>query len=139
MLHLTVSQGDGIPIYAQLVHQIKALIATGRLKPDEEMPSVRQLAQQLVLNPNTVVRAYRDLEAEGLVYKKRGSGTFVSAEVTPYTDDVCRRILGERLDALVVESVNMGYSEEQLVGLFREHWQAFQEQKSTDEGDSTRG
>ncbi len=135
MLHLTISQGDGLPIYAQLVNQIKVLIATGRLKPDGELPSVRHLAQQLVLNPNTVVRAYRELEAEGLVYKKRGAGTFVSAEVTPYTDEVCRRILGDRLDALVVESVNMGYSEEQLQELLREHWQTFQQTKSIDEGE----
>jgi GntR family transcriptional regulator len=135
MLHLTISQGDGTPIYAQLVNQIKALIATGRLKPDGELPSVRHLAQQLVLNPNTIVRAYRELEAEGLVYKKRGAGTFVSAEVTPYTDEVCRRILGERMDALVVEGVNMGYTEDQLVSLMREQWQAFQQTKSIDEGE----
>ena len=135
MLHLTISQGDGLPIYAQLVHQIKALIATGRLKPDGELPSVRHLAQQLVLNPNTVVRAYRELEAEGLVYKKRGAGTFVSAEVTPYTDEVCRRILGERIDALLVEAVNMGYNEEQLHTLMREHWQIFQQKTTHTEGE----
>ena len=135
MLHLTISQGDGTPIYAQLVHQIKVLIATGRLKPDGELPSVRHLAQQLVLNPNTVVRAYRELEAEGLVYKKRGAGTFVSAEVTPYTDEVCRKILGERLEALIVEAVNMGYGEDQLHSLLGEHWQAFQHKTSIDEGE----
>ena len=135
MLHLTISQGDGTPIYAQLVHQIKALIATGRLKSDAELPSVRQLAQQLVLNPNTIVRAYKELETEGLVYKKRGAGTFVSAEVTPYTDAVCRRILGERIDALIVEGLNMGYNEKQLRNLLREHWQAIQKSKPNEAGD----
>jgi len=135
MLHLTVSQGDGTPIYAQLVRQIKTLIAMGRLKPDGELPSVRQLAQQLVLNPNTVVRAYKELESEGLVYKKRGAGTFVSAEVTPYTDAVCRRILGDRIDALIVEGINMGYDENQLQDLLREHWQSIQQKKSTEAGD----
>jgi len=69
----------------------------------------RQLAQQLVINPNTVVRTYRELETEGLVYKKRGAGTFVSAEVTPYTEEVCREILGKRLDVLIVEGINMGF------------------------------
>lgn len=135
MLHLTVSQGDGTPIYAQLVHQIKALIATGRLKPNGELPSVRQLAQQLVLNPNTVVRAYRELESEGLVYKKRGAGTFVSAEVTPYTDEVCRKILGARLETLVVEAVNMGYGEKQVEALLREQWKKFEQATSIDEGE----
>ena len=135
MLHLTISQGDGVPIYAQLVRQIKALIATGRLKPDGELPSVRQLAQQLVLNPKTIVRAYKELESEGLVYKKRGAGTFVSAEVTPYSDAVCRRILGDRIDTLIVEGLNMGYDEKQLLDLLRQHWQAFQKNKSSEEGD----
>jgi GntR family transcriptional regulator len=131
MLHLTISQGDGTPIYTQLVRQIKTLIATGRLKPDAELPSVRQLAQQLVLNPNTVVRAYKELESEGLVYKKRGAGTFVSADVTPYTEAHCSRILGERTQALIVEAINMGYTEKQLRDLIREHWRTIK----NDQGD----
>lgn len=135
MLHLTISQGDGTPIYVQLKLQIKALIASGRIEPDAELPSVRQLAQQLVLNPNTIVRAYRDLESEGLVYKKRGAGTFVSSDVTPYTDEVCRKILGDRLDTLIVESLNMGYDEKQLKELLSEHWKTFERKKSTDKGE----
>jgi GntR family transcriptional regulator len=135
MLHLTISQGDGISIYLQLIRQIKALIASGRLKPDGEMPSVRQLSEQLVINPNTVVRAYRELELEGLVYKRRGAGTFVAAQVTPYSDEVCRRILGERIDTLIVEAVNLGYGEEEVIELFREHWQIFHQHKSIEEGE----
>jgi GntR family transcriptional regulator len=135
MLHLTISQGDGTPIYAQLVHQIKAMIATGRLAPDGELPSVRQLAQQLVLNPNTVVRAYGVLEAEGLVYKKRGAGTFVSANTTPYTDEVCHKILGERMDSVLVEGMNMGYTEEKLHTLLQERWVNLQQQKPNGQGE----
>ncbi|PCJ59090.1 MAG: GntR family transcriptional regulator [Candidatus Hydrogenedentota bacterium] len=135
MLHLTISQGDGTPIYAQLVQQIKTLIATGRLKPDGELPSVRQLAQQLVINPNTVVRTYRELETEGLVYKKRGAGTFVSAEVTPYTEEVCREILGKRLDVLIVEGINMGFDKTQLINLLQDRWKALEQTKQEEEGD----
>ncbi|MFP6583893.1 MAG: GntR family transcriptional regulator [Candidatus Hydrogenedentota bacterium] len=136
MLHLTISQGDGTPMYLQLVQQIKALIATGRVKPDSELPSVRALAQQLVLNPNTVVRAYRELESEGLIYKKRGAGTFVSPNLTPtYTDEVCRRILGEKMDGLVVEGINMGFDEARLLELFQERWSELQQQKSNEEGE----
>ena len=134
MLHLTISQGDGIPIYLQLVQQIKALIATGRLRPDGELPAVRVLAQQLVLNPNTVVRAYRELETAGLVYKKRGSGTFVSSQVTPFTDAECRRILSERIDALMVEAVNLGYSEEQVIELLRERFVLLKRPDTKEEG-----
>lgn len=134
MLHLTVSQGDGVPIYLQLVQQIKALIATGRLRPDGELPPVRVLAQQLVLNPNTVVRAYRELEVAGLIYKKRGAGTFVSSQVTPYTDAECRRILGERADSLVVEGLNLGYDEDKIVALLRERYEALRRGASNEEG-----
>ena len=134
MLHLTISQGDGTPIYAQLVRQIKVLIATDRLKPDAELPSVRQLAQQLVLNPNTVARVYRELESAGLVYKLRGAGTYVSSEVTPYTDAVCRNMLGDRLDSVFVDSLNLGYSEKRLIELLRERWQAVRQSKSAHEG-----
>lgn len=134
MLHLTISQGDGVPIYLQLVRQIKTLIATGRLKPDGELPPVRVLAQQLVLNPNTVVRAYRELELAGLIYKKRGAGTYVSSEVTPYTDAECRRILAERADALVVEGVNLGYDEDRLVALLRERHETLRRDASKEEG-----
>ena len=134
MLHLTISQGDGVPIYLQLVRQIKTLIATGRLKPDGELPPVRVLAQQLVLNPNTVVRAYRELEVAGLIYKKRGAGTYVSSQVTPYTDAECRRILAERADALVVEGLNLGYDEAKLVALLRERHKTLSHEASNEEG-----
>lgn len=120
MLHLVISQGDGVPIYLQIVRQLKTLIATGRLKPDDELPPVRVLSQQLVLNPNTVVRAYRELEVAGLIYKRRGAGTYVSSGGTPYTDEECRRILGDRADALLVEAKNLGYDEEQVLDLLRE-------------------
>ena len=120
MLHLSINQGDGVPIYLQLVQQVKRLIATGRLEPDSELPPVRVLAQQLLINPNTVVRAYRELEMAGLVYKRRGAGTYVSAQGTPYTDEECRRILSERADALLVEGRSLGYGVEQVVALVRE-------------------
>jgi GntR family transcriptional regulator len=132
MLLLTINQGDGLPLYLQLVNQIKALIATGRLTPDEELPAVRVLAQQLVLNPNTVVRAYRELEMAGLIYKRRGAGTYVSAGVTPYTNDECRRILAQRADALLVEGRNLGYPVEHLIVLLRERSAMLKRETSDD-------
>src|SRR6185295_5830869 len=120
MLLLNLNHGDGLPLYLQLVNQIKALVAAGRLRVDEELPAVRVLAQQLVINPNTVVRAYRELEMAGLIYKRRGAGTYVSAGATPYTDDECRKLLAQKADALVVEGRNLGYDEEQLIALVRE-------------------
>ena len=135
MLHLTINQDDGVPLYLQLVQQIKRLIATGFLRPDNELPPVRTLAQQLVLNPNTVVRAYRELEVAGLIYKRRGAGTYVSSNTTPFTEDECRRLLSKRADALVIEGVNLGYDLDRLTDLLRERHEDLQRQRRAAEGD----
>ena len=126
MLHIAINQGEGTPIYLQLARHIKQLIATGRLTPSDELPPVRVLAQQLVINPNTVVRAYRELEAAGLIYTRRGSGTYVADGAVPYSDAECERIVSERLDALVVESRNLGFTLDRVVDLLRERDRALQ-------------
>ena len=129
MIHLSINPGDGIPLYVQLVQQLRHLIATGRLKPDEELPPVRVLAEQLLINPNTVVRVYRELEVAGLIYKRRGAGTYVAPHGTPYGEEECRRILAQRIDALLVEGRNLGYDVEKLVALVRERDKALDTQR----------
>ncbi len=138
MLLITINHADGIPAYLQIVHQIKSLIATKRLRPDDELPPVRVLAQQLVVNPNTVVRAYRELETSGLVYKRRGAGTYVSGDATPYTDDECRRILAQRADALLIEARTLGYDERRVIELLRERNRLLEERAAQDK-EPTRG
>jgi GntR family transcriptional regulator len=138
MLLLTIHHTDGVPAYLQIVHQIKGLIAARRLRPDDELPPVRVLAQQLVVNPNTVVRAYRELETAGLVYKRRGAGTYVAAGVTPYTDEECRRLLAQRADALLVESRTLGYEERRVIELLRERNRLL-EQRAAQDKEPTRG
>jgi GntR family transcriptional regulator len=120
VLHFNLSQGDGVPLYLQLVKQVKQFIATGRLTAEDELPPVRVLAQQLVVNPQTVVRAYRELEMAGLIYKRRGAGTYVSAQGTPYTEEECRRMLSERANALLVEARSLGFDLEKTMDLVRE-------------------
>ena len=77
---------SGTPLYLQLVAQLKHAIATGAIRAGEQLPSVRRMAEDLLINPNTVVRAYRDLEAEGIVVLKHGSGVFVRESVVARTD-----------------------------------------------------
>jgi GntR family transcriptional regulator len=132
MLLLTVNQSNGVPAYLQIVHQIKGLIATRRLREDDELPPVRVLAQQLVVNPNTVVRAYRELETAGLLYKRRGAGTYVSGGATPYTEEECRRMLAERADALLIEAHTLGYDEPRVIELLRERNRLLEERASQD-------
>src|SRR5580693_6270876 len=77
-MQIQISPSDGVPIYQQIVNQIRYLISAGRLQPGEELPPMRVLAERLMVNPNTVARAYLELEHAGIVTKRHGSGTYVS-------------------------------------------------------------
>ncbi len=135
MLHLTINQSDGVPLYQQLIRQLKQLIATGRLRPHDEVPPVRVLAQQLLVNPNTVVRAYRELELAGLLYKRRGAGTYVAEAGTRFTEAECRRMLTERADALLVEARNLGFSVDDVVKLLKQRNADLKPKTATGGGD----
>ena len=76
-MQIHIQAQDGVPIYLQVMQQIKYLVASGRLEPGEELPSIRALAEQLLVNPNTIARAYRELEVAGVVEKRRTAGTYV--------------------------------------------------------------
>ena len=73
----------GVPIYLQLMEQVKHAIETGALRPGEQLPGIRPLAEELVINPNTVARAYRELEHEGVIELRQGAGAFVAANARP--------------------------------------------------------
>jgi len=73
----------GVPIYLQLMEQVKHAIETGALRPGEQLPGIRPLAEELVINPNTVARAYRELEHEGVIELRHGAGAFVAANARP--------------------------------------------------------
>ena len=77
-MQIQISTSDGVPIYQQIARQVRYLIAAGRLQPGEELQPIRVLAEQLTVNPNTVARAYLELEHAGIVTKRHGSGTYVS-------------------------------------------------------------
>jgi GntR family transcriptional regulator len=106
-VQLHISTADGVPIYQQIVNQVKYLVASGRLEPGAELPPIRALAERLLINPNTVARAYRELEVAGVVEKRRTTGTFVSEHGSPLARRQRIRILGERIDALLAEARQM--------------------------------
>ena len=76
---LKPNPSSGVPIYLQLMEQVKHSIETGALRPGEQLPGIRPLAEELVINPNTVAKAYRELEHEGIIELRHGAGAFVSA------------------------------------------------------------
>ena len=123
-MHIHLNTGDGVPIYLQIVNQVKYLVASGRLKPGEELPPIRVLAKKLVVNPNTVARAYRELEVEGVVTTRRTAGTYVSDAGSPLARRERLRILAERADALLAEARQMNISLEDVLDLLRQRDEA---------------
>ena len=113
-MQIHISTNDGVPIYLQIVNQIKFLVASGRLAAGEELPPIRGLAEQLLINPNTVARAYRDLEATGIVEKRRTAGTYVSDQGSPLARRERVKILTARIDALLAEARHMDVSIEDV-------------------------
>src|SRR6476661_4076634 len=119
-MHIHVSTADGVPIYLQIVNQIKYLVSSGRLVAGEELPPIRTLAEQLVVNPNTVARAYRELEGAGIVEKRRTAGTYVSDQGSPLARRERIKILTERIDALLAEARQMDITLEDVLKLVQQ-------------------
>lgn len=118
-MQIHLSPHDGVPLYLQIVNQIKYLVASGRLEAGEELPPIRTLAEQLVVNPNTIARAYRELEIAGIVEKRRTAGTYVSGAKSPFAREEQWRILGERVDALLAEARQMNVTTDEVIELIR--------------------
>jgi len=116
-MQLHVIPGDGAPIYRQIIDQVKHLVAAGRLKPGDEMPPIRGLAQQLLINPNTVARAYRELETQGLLVSRQGSGTVVADGGSPLAHEERLRLLTTQVDRLLAEADHLGFDLETVVEL----------------------
>ena len=117
LLHITT---DGVPIYQQIVDQIRFRIVSGQLVPGDELPTIRGLAESARVNPNTVARAYRELEQEGLVEKRRTIGTFVAASSERLTLAQRRRLLMPHIDRLLIQAKQLGVSWDQRVAQLSE-------------------
>jgi GntR family transcriptional regulator len=119
-VQIQISPEEGVPIYQQIVNQVKYLVASGRLAPGEELPPIRVLAERLVVNPNTVARAYRELEVAGVVTKRRTAGTYVSEVESPLARRERLQLLAQRVDALLGEARQLDIDIDDVVGLLRE-------------------
>ena len=116
-MQIHINTRDGVPIYLQVVSQVKHLVASGRLSAGDELPAIRVLAEQLLVNPNTIARAYRELEQAGVVEKRRTAGTFISAEGSPLARKERMKLLTERVDQLLVEAHQMNLALDEVIKL----------------------
>ena len=112
---LSIDAKSGVPFYRQIIEQVKFAVARGDLKPGDQLPTVRQLAVDISINPNTVIRAYRELEFEGLLDSQQGSGTFVS-DKQPEIDAVERqRMLDQIVTELLARASAYGFTLEEVL------------------------
>jgi GntR family transcriptional regulator len=123
-VHIHISTSDGVPIYLQIVNQVRYLVASGRLAPGAELPPIRALAEEIRINPNTVARAYRELERAGVLTTRRTAGTYVSDAGSPLARRERLKILTERIDALLAEARQMGVSLDEVLALLRQRDEA---------------
>ena len=112
--HINVTTGAGTPIYRQIIDQVRLGVATGALRPGEAMPSVRSLAERLVVNPNTVVKAYAELVRDGVLEAQQGMGFFVAEKRQIYSKAERLRRLRLAVDDFIHEAVFLDFSAEEI-------------------------
>ena len=112
--HINVTTGAGTPIYRQIIDQVRLGVATGALRPGQAMPSVRNLAERLVVNPNTVVKAYAELVRDGVLEAQQGMGFFVAEKRQIYSKAERLRRLRLAVDDFIHEAVFLDFSAEEI-------------------------
>jgi GntR family transcriptional regulator len=118
MLILKPNPASGVPIYLQVIEQVKHAIATGAVRPGEQLPGIRPLAEDLVINPNTVAKAYRELEHEGVIELRQGAGAFVSGNGPSKQDAEKLRAAQAAVAATVERLRDRGVADDDIRRLF---------------------
>ncbi len=111
----SVDLQSSVAVYVQIENHVQFAISSGRLKPGDQLPAVRELSERLKVNTNTVSKAYRDLVVMGLLYTRRGMGVFVSKDIEEKCKDDCRRRVLTRLNEVVCESRAAGFDDKEIV------------------------
>jgi len=117
-LNIAISIGSDTPIYKQITDQVRMGIATGKVALGDQLPSVRALAEELVLNPNTVAKAYTDLAREGMIESRAGRGVFIIRKRKMFTREEGRRRLEPLVDGLIGEAMAMDFEPRELRDMF---------------------
>jgi GntR family transcriptional regulator len=119
-MEIRLSSTNGMPVYRQIVNQIKYLVASGRLQPNQELPTIRGLAERLLINPNTVVHAYAELEKDGVIIRRHGSGTYVSETLYRAHTLEAAEALADKIDSVLADAAHSDLGLEEVLDLVRE-------------------
>lgn len=115
MINIQIDLKSGVPFYRQIIDQVKSAMSAGMLDPGDRLPTVRQLAVDLSINPNTVSRAYTELELTGLVETQLGSGTFVSHKEVSHDDMEQQRMLDQLCQEFLSKASSYGFTLDDIV------------------------
>ncbi|MHC4994263.1 MAG: GntR family transcriptional regulator [Planctomycetota bacterium] len=119
-INLQVNTGLSTPIYRQIVDRVRLAVAHGELHPGDPLPSVRSLAQKLVINPNTVAKAFAELSSQGVIESRQGRGVFVLERKQVLTKTERKRRLNDALDSLVSETLTLDFSTDEIRDAFEQ-------------------
>ena len=126
---LEIDHHGGIPIYRQIMDQIRRGIVTGQLRPDQQLEQVRSLSARLKINPMTVSKAYSFLEREGLLTRRRGIGLFVSAQSEEPQQRIKSKLLRNLMKEAAIQSIQMGFSENEVMEELEKQFKAIGKNK----------
>jgi GntR family transcriptional regulator len=119
-LDLAIIPGSGAPIFRQIVDQVRLAAATGSLAEGTPLPSVRALAERLLINPNTVAKAYAELSRECVIQTQQGRGVFIAASRKMYTKTERLRRLAPLIEAAAIEGISLGFSSDELIDALKQ-------------------
>jgi len=138
-MYLRLDHHSGEPIYRQIVEAVKYRVACGQLAPDSQLPSIRGLAEELRINPRTVVKAYEELEHAGVVVMRHGQGVFVVDGQAAVPAGVRRQALADLARRLLAEASRLGAEPEDVLDIVRDEAQRMADGRPTATGESKRG
>ena len=132
-MRLQINFKSGMPVYLQIVDQIKAAAASGALKPGEALPSIRPVAEELRINRNTVAKAYAELESLGVIETVPGKGCFLKENHSPLRKEVRRKMLTEEIDRAIVMAHHLQVPAPEFLELIRERIQTLESKRRANE------
>lgn len=135
---LEINPRSSVPIYQQVVDGVKELIARGILVSGERIPTVRELAVELSLNPNTIAKAYQRLEQEGIIETMRSRGTFVAGRTEVLDMEAARQQLVDLLEKVLVEAYHLGLTREDIKQLFEDSMHNWEKRGGNNHGSGHR-
>jgi len=134
---LQINFKSGMPVYLQVVDQVKAAAASGALQPGEALPSIRPLADELRVNRNTIAKAYSELESLGLIETLPGKGCFLKANYSPLRKEVRRKLLTEEVDQAIVKAHHFQVPRDEFLELVNERLDVIEEKRRANEEQKT--